>query len=199
MERPEPGYRPFLARRFFKKCAFMLQKSAGRPPAQSGAVRRSSRFLYSRLFIALLSGRLMQQPAQLARPERTLRALVAGAITQIVATLWCGALFKDVTLPLVSPSRRRSINRGGTDVLLLGELSAVGGFAAIALGLVGLCCCRAQGGAGLYLSLSVTAGGLGIASGIPVLPSSAVSYRGASLTLRKDDPLLRAGVKPERW
>jgi drug/metabolite transporter (DMT)-like permease len=80
-------------------------------------------------------------------------------------------------------------------VLLLGELVSWGGFAAIALGLVGLL--LLSGGkeaGGFHLSdFRNRAAGLGIASGI-LFAFSAVSYRGASLTLAADDPLLRAGV-----
>ena len=80
-------------------------------------------------------------------------------------------------------------------VLLLGELVSWGGFAAIALGLVGLLMLSGGKDArGFHLSdLRNRAAGLGIASGI-LFAFSAVSYRGASLTLATEDPLLRAGV-----
>ncbi len=66
---------------------------------------------------------------------------------------------------------------------------------AIVLGLVGLLLLSGGKEArGFHLSdLRNRAAGLGIASGV-LFAFSAVSYRGASLTLATDDPLLRAGV-----
>jgi drug/metabolite transporter (DMT)-like permease len=80
-------------------------------------------------------------------------------------------------------------------LLLLGEGVSGGGFAAIALGVVGLLVLSGDKAArGFHLSdLRNRAAGLGIASGI-LFAFSAVSYRGATLELATPDPVLRAGV-----
>ncbi|MGB5865164.1 MAG: EamA family transporter [Sulfitobacter sp.] len=157
-----------------------------------------SRFVYSAPFIAVLLA------VYLSHTDAILPALSAefwgfgllGGTAQILATVCVVALFKERNFAVgITFKKTEVIQTVLVGVLLLGELVSWGGFAAILLGLVGLLLLSGGKDAkGFHLSdLRNRAAGLGIASGI-LFAFSAVSYRGASLTLATDDPLLRAGV-----
>lgn len=181
----------------FQTVRFMLQKVLA-TSTLSPAGATFSRFIYSAPFIAVLVTVYMQMT------DASLPALNArfwgfgllGGTSQILATICVVALFKERNFAVgITFKKTEVIQTVLVGVLLLGELVSWGGFAAIALGLVGLL--LLSGGkeaSGFHLSdLRNRATGLGILSGI-LFAFSAVSYRGASLTLATDDPLLRAGV-----
>tara|TARA_R110000850_G_scaffold22813_4_gene67320 strand:- start:650 stop:1561 length:912 start_codon:yes stop_codon:yes gene_type:complete len=181
----------------FQTVRFMLQKVLA-TSTLSPAGATFSRFLYSAPFIALLLAVYMQATqAQLpAMSARFWGFGLLGAVSQIVATVCVVALFKERNFAVgITFKKTEVIQTVLVGVLLLGELVSWGGFAAIALGLVGLLMLSGGKDArGFHLSdLRNRAAGLGIASGI-LFAFSAVSYRGASLTLATEDPLLRAGV-----
>ena len=175
----------------------MLQKVLARTTlTPAGAT--FSRFIYSAPFIALLL------VVYLSLTGSDVPALsgafwgfgLLGGVAQILATICVVALFKERNFAVgITFKKTEVIQTVLVGVLLLGELVSWGGFSAIMLGLVGLL--LLSGGkeaSGFHLSdLRNRAAGLGIASGI-LFAFSAVSYRGASLTLATDDPLLRAGV-----
>ncbi|WP_184562782.1 DMT family transporter [Sulfitobacter undariae] len=181
----------------FQTVRFMLQKVlAGSTLSPAGAT--FSRFIYSAPFIALLLVTYMQA-TQASLPAMNARFWgfgLLGGTTQILATVCVVALFKERNFAVgITFKKTEVIQTVLVGAVLLGELVSWGGFAAIALGLVGLLLLSGGKEArGFHLSdLRNRAAGLGIASGI-LFAFSAVSYRGASLTLATDDPLLRAGV-----
>lgn len=181
----------------FQTVRFMLQKVLA-TSTLSPAGATFSRFIYSAPFIVLLLAVYMHL-TQAQFPDLSMRFWgfgVLGGTTQILATICVVALFKERNFAVgITFKKTEVIQTVLVGLLLLGELISWGGFAAIALGLVGLL--LLSGGkeaSGFHLSdLRNRAAGLGIASGI-LFAFSAVSYRGASLTLTDDDPLLRAGV-----
>lgn len=197
MERPELWIIVTFLAAAFQTVRFMLQKVLA-TSTLSPAGATFSRFLYSAPFIALLLVVYMQA-TQAQLPALSVRFWgfgLLGAVSQIVATVCVVALFKERNFAVgITFKKTEVIQTVLVGVLLLGELVSWGGFAAIALGLVGLLLLSGGKEArGFHLSdFRNRAAGLGIASGI-LFAFSAVSYRGASLTLAADDPLLRAGV-----
>jgi drug/metabolite transporter (DMT)-like permease len=181
----------------FQTVRFMLQKVLA-TSTLSPAGATFSRFIYSAPFIAVLVIVYMNMTgASLpALDARFWGFGLLGGTSQILATICVVALFKERNFAVgITFKKTEVIQTVLVGVLLLGELVSWGGFAAIALGLIGLL--LLSGGkeaSGFHLSdLRNRATGLGILSGI-LFAFSAVSYRGASLTLATDDPLLRAGV-----
>lgn len=181
----------------FQTVRFMLQKVLA-TATLSPAGATFSRFIYSAPFIAALLAlyMTMTQASLPALGARFWGFGLLGGTTQILATVCVVALFKARNFAVgITFKKTEVIQTVLVGVLLLGELVSWGGFAAIALGLVGLL--LLSGGkeaSGFHLSdLRNRAAGLGIASGI-LFAFSAVSYRGATLSLATDDPLLRAGV-----
>lgn len=181
----------------FQTVRFMLQKVLA-TSTLSPAGATFSRFIYSAPFIALLLIVYMQATgANLPTLDARFWGFgLLGGTSQILATICVVALFKERNFAVgITFKKTEVIQTVLVGVVLLGELVSWGGFAAIALGLVGLL--LLSGGkeaSGFHLSdLRNRATGLGIVSGI-LFAFSAVSYRGASLTLAADDPLLRAGV-----
>ena len=181
----------------FQTVRFMLQKVLA-TATLSLAGATFSRFIYSAPFIALLLAAYMSvtQASLPAMPARFWGFGLLGASTQILATICVVALFKARNFAVgITFKKTEVIQTVLVGVLLLGELVSWAGFGAIALGLVGLLLLSGGKEAkGFHLSdLRNRAAGLGIASGI-LFAFSAVSYRGATLSLASDDPLLRAGV-----
>jgi drug/metabolite transporter (DMT)-like permease len=181
----------------FQTVRFMLQKVLA-TSTLSPAGATFSRFIYSAPFIAVLVIVYMNMTGSSlpALDGRFWGFGLLGGTSQILATICVVALFKERNFAVgITFKKTEVIQTVLVGVLLLGELVSWGGFAAIALGLVGLL--LLSGGkeaSGFHLSdLRNRATGLGILSGI-LFAFSAVSYRGASLTLATDDPLLRAGV-----
>lgn len=181
----------------FQTVRFMLQKIlASSTLSPAGAT--FSRFIYSAPFIAALLIIYMQATGA-NLPSLSARFWgfgLLGGTSQILATICVVALFKERNFAVgITFKKTEVIQTVLVGVLLLGELVSWGGFAAIALGLVGLL--LLSGGkeaTGFHLSdLRNRAAGLGVVSGV-LFAFSAVSYRGASLTLEVSDPLLRAGV-----
>jgi drug/metabolite transporter (DMT)-like permease len=181
----------------FQTVRFMLQKVLA-TATLSPAGATFSRFIYSAPFIAALLATYMHM-TQASLPELGARFWsfgLLGGTTQILATVCVVALFKERNFAVgITFKKTEVIQTVLVGLVLLGDLVSWGGFAAIALGLVGLL--LLSGGkeaTGFHLSdLRNRAAGLGIASGI-LFAFSAVSYRGATLSLAADDPLLRAGV-----
>ena len=181
----------------FQTARFMLQKVLA-TSTLSPAGATFSRFIYSAPFIAvLLAGYL--QFSQASVPALSARFWgfgLLGGTAQILATVCVVALFKERNFAVgITFKKTEVIQTVLLGLLVLGEVVSWGGFAAIALGLVGLLLLSGgKGASGFHLSdMRNRAAGLGIASGI-LFGISAVSYRGASLTLAVDDPVLRAAV-----
>ena len=186
-----------LAAAVFQTGRFMLQKYLA-TATLSAAGATFSRFLYSAPFI------LLGLAAYLALSAPPLPPLgpgfwahgVVGGTAQILATVCVVLLFKQRNFAVgITFKKTEVILTVLVGWIILGEGVSVTGFAAIALGVVGLL--LLSGGAeakGFHLrDLRNRAAGLGIASGA-LFAVSAVSYRGASLAVQTDLPVLRAGV-----
>ena len=186
-----------LAAAVFQTGRFMLQKYLA-TATLSAAGATFSRFLYSAPFI------LLGLVAYLALSATPLPALgrgfwahgSVGGTAQILATVCVVLLFKQRNFAVgITFKKTEVILTVLVGWIILGEGVSATGFAAIALGVVGLL--LLSGGAeakGFHLrDLRNRAAGLGIASGA-LFAVSAVSYRGASLAVQTDLPVLRAGV-----
>ena len=119
-----------------------------------------------------------------------------GGMAQILATVCVVLLFKQRNFAVgITFKKTEVILTVLVGWVILGEGVSATGFAAIALGVVGLL--LLSGGAeakGFHLrDLRNRAAGLGVASGA-LFAVSAVSYRGASLAVMTEQPVLRAGV-----
>ncbi|MCP3881450.1 MAG: DMT family transporter [Sulfitobacter sp.] len=186
-----------LAAAVFQTGRFMLQKYLA-TATLSAAGATFSRFMYSAPFI------LLGLVAYLALSATPLPALgpgfwahgLVGGTAQILATVCVVLLFKQRNFAVgITFKKTEVILTVLVGWIILGEGVSATGFAAIALGVVGLL--LLSGGAeakGFHLrDLRNRAAGLGIASGA-LFAVSAVSYRGASLAVQTDLPVLRAGV-----
>jgi drug/metabolite transporter (DMT)-like permease len=186
-----------LAAAVFQTVRFMLQKFLA-ASTLSAAGATFSRFLYSLPFIlALLT-------TYLGVTKQGLPGIGAGfwlfgllgAASQILATVCVVLLFKQRNFAVgITFKKTEVIQTVLVGWVLLGEGVSWLGFGAIALGIVGLLLLSGKAGAqGIKVGdLCNGAAGLGVASGV-LFAISAVSYRGASLLVMSDDPLMRAAV-----
>lgn len=186
-----------LAAAFFQTLRFMLQRqlSLGTLSA-SGATL--ARFLYSAPLIAVLITFYMQITDQaLPRFGSGFWIYAAiGGLAQILATVCVVSLFKARNFAVgITFKKTESMQAVLVGWVVLGDAVSGMGFAAIALGIVGV----------LLLSAPPElvqvkprdffnrATGLGLASGL-LFAISGVTYRGATLSLDLSDPVARAGL-----
>ena len=181
----------------FQTVRFMLQKVLA-TGTLSAAGATFSRFLYSAPFILILLLAYLSatgQPLPALAPSFWAYGL-AGGTAQIAATVCVVMLFKQRNFAVgITFKKTEVIQTVLMGWIVLGESVSALGFAAIALGVVGLL--LLSGGAeakGFSLrDLGNRAAGLGIACGF-LFSISAVAYRGATLAVETDDALLRAAV-----
>jgi len=186
-----------LAAATFQTVRFMLQKYLA-TATLSAAGATFSRFLYSVPFIlALLLGYLGVSGAALPPLGPGFWGFgLLGATAQIMATVCVVLLFKQRNFAVgITFKKTEVIQTVLVGWILLGEGVSALGFAAIALGIVGLLLLSGGPEAkGFRLSdLGNRAAGLGIACGV-LFAFSAVSYRGATLAVGSDEAGLRAIV-----
>lgn len=186
-----------LAAAVFQTARFMLQKHLA-TATLSAAGATFSRFLYSAPFIlGGLVAYLVLSDTQLPRVAPAFWAYgLLGGTAQILATVCVVLLFKQRNFAVgITFKKTEVILTVLTGWLILGEGVTGWGFAAIGLGVVGLFLLSGEKGArGFHLSdLRNRAAGLGIASGF-LFAISAVTYRGATLAVMTDVPVLRAAV-----
>ena len=181
----------------FQTVRFMLQKVLA-TTTLSAAGATFSRFLYSWPFILVLLV-VYLQIAGVPLPEVGTGFWsfgLLGAITQILATVCVVLLFKQRNFAVgITFKKTETIQTVLVGWILLGEGVSVLGFAAIALGIVGLLLLSGDGETrGFRFSdLRKKAALLGIASGV-LFAFSAVSYRGATFAVGTEDAILRAAV-----
>ncbi|NNE53551.1 MAG: DMT family transporter [Sulfitobacter sp.] len=186
-----------LAAAAFQTVRFMLQKYLATATLSAGGAT-FSRFIYSLPFILALLA-LYLSASGVALPATGLRFWgfgLLGATSQILATVCVVLLFNERNFAVgITFKKTEVIQTVLVGWLLLGEGVSAPGFGAIALGIFGLLLLSGdKAGAAIRLSdLGNRAAGLGIASGV-LFAFSAVSYRGASLAIAADDPVLRAIV-----
>ena len=181
----------------FQTVRFMLQKVLA-TSTLTAAGATFSRFLYSAPFILVLLGFYVWAGGAAfpqIGPGFWSYGLIGGT-AQIMATVCVVMLFKQRNFAVgITFKKTEVIQTVLMSWLLLGEAVTGLGFAAIALGLVGLLMLSAgPESTGFSLrDMSNKAAGLGIASGV-LFSISAVTYRAASLAVASDDPLMRASV-----
>lgn len=181
----------------FQTLRFMLQKMLARATlSPTGAT--FARFFYSAPLVALIVAIYMAQTDQNlpALPLQFWAYGLSGGLAQIIATICVVTLFKSrnfiVGVALMKTEVILSVVIG---LILLGEGVSWPAFGAIALGLVGvlLLSTPPEIAGWRWQDMWNSGVGLGLASGT-LFAVSAVSYRGASLELAVEDPVLRAGV-----
>lgn len=186
-----------LAAATFQTVRFMLQKTlAGGALSAGGAT--FSRFLYSAPLVAVLLGFYLGITGT-PLPNTPWQFWAFGALggtAQILATIFVVRLFKARNFAVgITFKKTEVIQTVFLGIFLLGEGVSWSGFLCILIGLIGvLLLSDPPGGEGpIWKRMVNKAAGLGLASGF-FFGISGVSYRGASLALELDQPLLRAGV-----
>lgn len=186
-----------LAAAVFQTLRFMLQKSLSTTKL-SAAGATFARFAYSGPFIVGLLAVYMGVSG-LNWPELSYTFwvfAVIGGLSQIVATIFVVALFKQRNFAVgITFKKTEVIQTVIVGLVVLGEGVSLGGLVAILIGLVAvLLLSQTPGIEGSWLqNLTNRASLLGLGSGV-LFAFSAVSYRGASLQLGDDDAAFRAAV-----
>ncbi|MGJ5618472.1 DMT family transporter [Sulfitobacter sp. MF3-043] len=186
-----------IAAAVFQTGRFMLQKHLS-TTTLSAAGATFSRFIYSAPFIlGLLATYLVISGKPM--PALNLNFWIYGlfgATAQITATVCVVLLFKQRNFAVgITFKKTEVIQTVLMGWIVLGEGVTLIGFAAIALGIVGLLLLSGgEDAQGWHMGqVNKRAAALGIASGF-LFSISAVTYRGASLTIIEDDPILRATI-----
>lgn len=180
----------------FQTLRFMVQKKLSMGALSAGGATLS-RFLFSAPFVAVLSyGYVSHSGAGWPTLGSSFWAYaLTGALTQILAT-WCMvALFAQRSFAVgITFKKTEVVQTALVGLIVLGDRISTGGLIAILVGLVGVVVLskRPDGAIGLR-GLINRAAGLGLLSGA-FFAVSAVGYRGATLEVGSDDPLVRALV-----
>jgi drug/metabolite transporter (DMT)-like permease len=186
-----------IAAAAFQTLRFMLQKMLAMGALSAGGATLA-RFLFSAPFvISMAAGYVLWRGAGV--PELGSGFAVyalAGALSQILAT-WCVvALFAMRNFAVgITFKKTETVQTALVGFLVLGDRVSLGGLVAILLGLVGVLVLSdhkagADDGSRRFLNKGA---GLGLLSGA-LFAFSAVGYRGATLEVGSDDPLMRALV-----
>ncbi len=116
---------------------------------------------------------------------------LSGGIFQILATICTVSLFKERAFAVGITFKKTEVMLTAlVGYAILGDAIPLSGFAAIALGFVGVVLLSEPPKGG---SLFNRAAGIGLLSGI-LFALSAVTYRGAALALNTGDPILTGGI-----
>ena len=180
----------------FQTLRFMLQKSLSMNGLSAGGATLA-RFLFSAPFVMVLAVVYVTQtaPQMPTLGNGFVAYALVGALAQILAT-WCVvALFAERSFAVgITFKKTEVIQTALVGFLVLGDRISTGGFLAILLGLVGVVILskRTDGAVG-WRGLINRASGLGLLSGA-FFAVSAVGYRGATLEVGSDDPLVRSLV-----
>ena len=179
----------------FQTLRFMLQKHLSMGALSAGGATLA-RFFYSAPFVVTLTLAYVAWSGQAITgfSGRFWLFALGGGLAQILAT-WCVvALFAQRNFAVgITFKKSEVIQTALVGLVVLGDRVSLAGLLAIILGLVGvLVLSGGGGGAGLRRVMN-RAAGLGLASGA-FFAISAVGYRGATLEIASEDPLMRAGV-----
>ena len=189
---------PFtLAAATFQTIRFMLQKylSMGQ---LSAAGATFSRFVYSAplIWVGLwIYAQITSQPVP-AMQGAFFAYATLGGLAQILATVCVVLLFQARNFAVgITFKKTEVILSVLVGLIVLGEGVSLAGLGAILLGVVGVVLLSKTPGieGQWWQHLGSRAVALGLASGL-LFAISAVNYRGATLQLASDDPLLRAGA-----
>jgi len=186
-----------LAAALFQTLRFMLQRQLSLGPLSAGGATLA-RFLYSAPLVAVLIVAYMQFTGQ-AWPRFGVSFWVYGAmggLAQILATVATVMLFRARNFAVGITFKKTEVMIAVlVGWVLLGDIVSGWGFAAIALGLIGVLLLSAPPDIVRvrWRDMANRAVGLGLGAGL-LFAVSGVSYRGASLSLGLEDPLARAGL-----
>lgn len=186
-----------LAAAFFQTLRFMLQKHLAQV-SLSAAGATFARFLYSApLVLVLLAIYLMASGQSVPALSGWFWAYGAlGGTAQILGTVCVVALFRERNFAVgITLKKTEVIQNVMIGLIVLGEGVSALALSFIVLGLAGviLLSDMPESHGPLWRRVWNRASALGLASGL-FFGMSGVFYRGASLELLSDDPLLRAGV-----
>jgi len=193
----EPWIILSIAAAAFQTLRLMLQKHLSMGTLSAGGATLA-RFVYSAPFIVALTLAYLAIVGAGLPAHATIfwGYAVAGGLSQILAT-WCVvALFAERNFAVgITLKKTEVVQTALVGLLILGDRITAIGLAAILLGLVGvLILSETPGFEGRgWRRFGNRAVGLGLASGA-FFAVSAVGYRGATLAIGSDDPLLRAGL-----
>ena len=186
-----------IAAAFFQTVRFMLQKLLS-ASALSSAGATFARFLYSAPLVVVFLALYCVATDSLL-PVTTLRYwlfALSGGLSQILATLCVVMLFQSRNFAVgITFKKTEVIQTALVGWLLLGESISFLGVGVIVIGLIGVLVLSETPGFGgdWWRRICNRASGLGVLSGF-LFAISGVCYRGATLELASEDPLLRAGM-----
>ena len=186
-----------IAAAFFQTVRFMLQKLLS-ASALSSAGATFARFLYSAPLVVVFLALYCVATDSLL-PATTLRYwlfALSGGLSQILATLCVVMLFQSRNFAVgITFKKTEVIQTALVGWVLLGESISSLGVGVIVIGLIGvLMLSETPGLSGdWWRRICNRASGLGVLSGF-LFAISGVCYRGATLELASEDPLLRAGM-----
>ncbi|MEL7091995.1 MAG: DMT family transporter [Pseudomonadota bacterium] len=186
-----------LAAAFFQTLRFMLQRQLSLGTLSAGGATLA-RFLYSAPLVVVLVGLYLPLSGQ------TVPALspafwaygAVGGLAQIMATVFVVLLFKARNFAVgITFKKTEAIQAALVGWVVLGDPVSAWGFAAIAVGLLGVLVLSSPPELSRVQMRDVfnRASGLGLGAGV-LFAVSAVAYRGASLSIDLDDAFARAGV-----
>ncbi|WP_299282899.1 DMT family transporter [uncultured Tateyamaria sp.] len=186
-----------LAAAFFQTLRFMLQRQLSLKTLTPGGATLA-RFLYSAPLVVVLITVYMGARGQTwpAFPPAFWFYGAAGGLAQILATVATVSLFKSRNFAVgITFKKTETMQAVLVGWLILGDQVTTFGFVAIGIGLVGVLLLSTPPDLSgfRWRDMANRSVGLGLSAGI-LFAVSAVTYRGASLSLGLDDPLARAGL-----